>query len=316
MTRNGTSRSATSKLKTHSPPRLRSVLVPVDLTALSDRVVARVALLPMAEQAQITLLHVGPAGLPRRDPRQAARAAAETLAEEAMDLAQAFPRTVHIGTTVSVGSAAIQIAAKARATKADLVVMGRGGRRALRDAYLGSTAERVIRRGACPVLAVRRGARGRYRHPALAPNLDRTAGDAIGMMLRLLPHPRPFLAVLHAVDPPYHGLAYHSLHRDEHAERCRELEGEATRKLKKFLSVALDRRVRAGEAPMWRTHVRYGSPRLVIERLVQSLRTDLLVLGTHAYTGLAHAFLGTVAGDVLREVACDVVVVPPRNPRA
>jgi len=28
---------------------------------------------------------------------------------------------------------------------------------------------------------------------------------------------------------------------------------------------------------------------------------------------LAQIFLGTVAGDVLREVACDVLVVPPRR---
>lgn len=34
------------------------------------------------------------------------------------------------------------------------------------------------------------------------------------------------------------------------------------------------------------------------------------MLGTHGYSGVAHVLLGTVAGDVLREVACDVLVVP------
>jgi hypothetical protein len=28
---------------------------------------------------------------------------------------------------------------------------------------------------------------------------------------------------------------------------------------------------------------------------------------------MSHAFLGTVAGDVLRQVACDVLIVPPRR---
>jgi nucleotide-binding universal stress UspA family protein len=37
----------------------------------------------------------------------------------------------------------------------------------------------------------------------------------------------------------------------------------------------------------------------------------LLVLGTRGYTGVAHILFGTVAGDVLRAVACDVLVVPP-----
>ena len=57
-------------------------------------------------------------------------------------------------------------------------------------------------------------------------------------------------------------------------------------------------------------HVQCGSARLVIEKVVKKADTDLLVLGTHGYSGVAHVLLGTVAGDVLREVACDVLVVP------
>lgn len=65
---------------------------------------------------------------------------------------------------------------------------------------------------------------------------------------------------------------------------------------------------------MW-THIRPGRPRLVIEHAVKKADTDLLVLGTRGFTGVAHLFLGTVAGDVLRDVACDVLVVPPRPRR-
>jgi nucleotide-binding universal stress UspA family protein len=59
----------------------------------------------------------------------------------------------------------------------------------------------------------------------------------------------------------------------------------------------------------------HGSPRLVIEKAVKKADTDLLVLGTHGYASVAYLFFGTVAGDVLREVSCDVLIVPPR-PRA
>jgi len=47
---------------------------------------------------------------------------------------------------------------------------------------------------------------------------------------------------------------------------------------------------------------------------VRKLDTDLLLLGTHGYSGIARAFLGTTAGDILRDVRCDVLVVPPRRP--
>ena len=67
--------------------------------------------------------------------------------------------------------------------------------------------------------------------------------------------------------------------------------------------------------PNFETYVRYGDPRSVIKAAVKKLDTDLLVLGTHAYSGVAHVFLGTVAGDVLRDVRCDVLVVPPSGPR-
>lgn len=46
--------------------RFHSLLVPVDLTAISDRVLGRVALLPLADGARVTLLHVVPEEFPVR----------------------------------------------------------------------------------------------------------------------------------------------------------------------------------------------------------------------------------------------------------
>jgi nucleotide-binding universal stress UspA family protein len=60
-----------------------------------------------------------------------------------------------------------------------------------------------------------------------------------------------------------------------------------------------------------RTHVRYASPRVVVEKTLRKAETDLLVLGTRGYSGAAYDFWGTVSGDLLREATCDVLVVPP-----
>jgi nucleotide-binding universal stress UspA family protein len=59
--------------------------------------------------------------------------------------------------------------------------------------------------------------------------------------------------------------------------------------------------------------VQYGSARGVVEKAVDKVEPDLLVLGTHGYSGLAYVFLGTVAGDLLRAAKCDVLMVPPRK---
>lgn len=296
--------------------RFQSLLVPVDLTAISDRVLGRVAVLPLADGARVTLLHVVPGDLPVRAQERAERDARKSLSNEARHLARAVARGVVIDQSVKVGSPAAEIAACAASTNAELIVMGRGGSRALRDAFLGSTAERVIRRGQLPVLAVRLAPREAYRRPAVALDLEPGSEDALDLMLRLIPPPRPRFAIIHAFETPYRGPIYPSLSEDDADAWRSDLGRNATREIASLFAEALTRaKVRPADAPLWKAHVQCGSARLVVEKIVKRAESDLLVLGTHGYSGVAHVFLGTVAGDVLREVACDVLIVPAR-PRA
>lgn len=316
MTESVKKRSASKEPEDHAPKRFRSLLVPVDLTPMSDRVLSRVALLPLADGARITLLHVVPESLPVRARLSAERDAKKALADETRSLAKSLPQGVIIEATVKIGAAAKEIAARAKSTKAELVVMGRGGGRALRDVFLGSTAERVIRRSLLPVLVVRLAPHAPYRRPALALELDQTTHDIVALMLRVIPPPRPRVALIHALEAPYQDLVYPSLSDEEEEDRREEATERASRRLAKLLTASLTRaNVHPGDAPTWKHHLRPGSARLVIEKVVKKAETDLLVLGTHGYTGIAHVFLGTVAGDVLREVACDVLVVPQRAPK-
>jgi nucleotide-binding universal stress UspA family protein len=293
------------------------LLVPVDLSPLSDRVVDRVALLPLAEACQITLLHVVPDGLAPAARRAAERDAHRALKDEARSLQKRLPSDAKVDCLVTVGSAASDIAERAAALKVGLIVMGRGERRALRDAFLGSTAERVVRRALLPVLVVRRAARSAYRRPALALDTDEAAQEAVNQLLRIVPAPRPTVTVIHAFSAPYEGLIYPSLSEDQAQEHRRHFQQQAARELSALLADALARaRVTSPEAPRWAKHVHHGTPVRVIEKVIEKADTDLLALGTHGYSGLAHLFLGTVAGDVLREVSCDVLVAPPRPERS
>ncbi|WP_437630180.1 universal stress protein [Sorangium sp. So ce854] len=292
----------------------RSLLVPVDLSPASDRVIGRVALLPLAEGARITLLHVLPEGLTPRAQERAEGDARKALQAEAEALARELPGSVTIHHAVRMGAAAAEIVQHAGAVAADLVVMGRAGGAALRDLFFGSTAERVLRQARLPVLVVRLRPRAPYRRPALALALDDAARDAAITLLRVVPPPRPAVSVLHACDAPYQELVYSSLPEEE-IEACREeRERKAHEELAHALAAALaEAKVPLDDAPAWKTRVRHGSPRALIEKAVKKADADLLALGTHGRSGVAHAFLGTVAGDVLRAVACDVLVVPPRE---
>lgn len=289
-----------------------SLLVPVDLTPISDRVLGRLALLPLSGDARVTLLHVVPGGLSVSEQRRAERDANKQLADEARHLRRLLQKHVKVEWIVTQGAAPSEIAACASKLKAELVVLGRSGGRPIRDALLGSTAERVIRQARLPVLAVQSAARAPYRRPLLSVDLDPTVTQVVDVMLRVLPPPRLPVDVVHAFDTPYRGLIYPSLSEDDAEELKNELRTKASRELSKLLATALEAAaVQAEDAPAWKTNVRCGSPRAVVTKAMKKAESDLLVLGSRGYSGAAYMLLGTVAGDLLRAATCDVLVVPP-----
>lgn len=285
----------------------RSLLVPLDLSPLADRVLARVALLPFAPRAKVTLLHVVPTSLSFSATRRAAGDAKDALARARSQLLKALPKGVTAAIDVKVGAAPAAIAAAAAAVKSDLIVMGRGSPRGLRDAFLGSTAERVIRRSNIPVLAVRTPAHGEYRRPVAALDLDDGAHDVVALLQRLLPESHAAVDVVHAFDVPFRQMRYPNLTDEDFAEVRDHYRQEAMHGLMRILRAE----VPADEQPRWTLHAKFGNPRAVVLKAAKQQKADLLALATHGYRGVAHAFLGTVAGDVLRHVGCDVLVVPP-----
>jgi nucleotide-binding universal stress UspA family protein len=298
------------------PTRFHSLLVAIDLTPSSDRVLGRVSRLPLADDAEVTILHVVPGSLTATQQRDAERDADAALASEALHLRKSLPQHVRIHRLVKRGGAAEEIGACATKLDAELIVMGRGSGRALRDAFLGSTAERVVRQARIPVLVVRLAARATYKRPALALDLDQAAHEVVRLLLRVLPAPRPRVAIIHAYEIPYRGLIYPSLSADEADKTDEEFRLAAHEDLAGLLATALaEGKVRPEDTPPWKLHVWHGSPLVVVERVMKKVETDLLVLGTRGHSGAAYLFLGTVAGELLRQAKCDVLVVPPASSR-
>jgi nucleotide-binding universal stress UspA family protein len=261
----------------------------------------------------VTILHVIPQSLTPGQQAAAERDAVRALAVEARHLRKSLPHGVSVHPIVVRGAPVKEIAACATKVHAELIIMGRGGARAVREAFLGSTAERVIRRAKLPVLVVRLAPRSAYARPALAVDLDGAGHDVVRGLLRLLPPPRPVVVAIHAYEVPYAGMVYPSLANDDVEEENEVLQRNATWKLERLLRLAVSHsNVSPGDAPVWKTHVREGSPSLLVAKRVRAGRHDLLVLGTRGYAVAAHLFLGTVSGELLREVKCDVLVIPPK----
>jgi nucleotide-binding universal stress UspA family protein len=62
-------------------------------------------------------------------------------------------------------------------------------------------------------------------------------------------------------------------------------------------------------------NVREGMPPAEIIRYARDISIDMIVMGTHGYSGLEHAIIGSVAENVVRRAPCPVLTVHPEKNR-
>lgn len=149
-------------------PVFRTIVVPTDFSAESERAWVLARRMARATGASLVLAHVvveaplfseGPFGAERvRDVYAGARAWAARKLEEWTDAARGEGLAVRAA--LRTGTAHRELLALVEAERADLVVVGTHGRGGLDRALLGSVADRLIRLAPCPVLAVRETAGG------------------------------------------------------------------------------------------------------------------------------------------------------------
>jgi nucleotide-binding universal stress UspA family protein len=202
------------------------------------------------------------------------------------------------------GAAFVEIIRHARHLGADLIVVGRHHPRRLRDAFIGSTAERVVRKSDLPVLLAASPAAGAYRNVVAAVDLSDTSRRVVELAASLIPADCA-VTLVHAYDVPFESTFARSVGAEPMEKMRRERHDEA---------VAAGEQLRKALEPLHldlRLRVRKGDPRVALLREVLSERADLLVVGTHARSGIAHALLGSVAEWVIRAAPCDVAVTRP-----
>ena len=52
-----------------------------------------------------------------------------------------------------------------------------------------------------------------------------------------------------------------------------------------------------------------GIPHVEILKMAQEQGIDMIIMGTHGWTGLEHVIFGSVAGKVVRKAPCPVLTV-------
>ncbi|MCC6807070.1 MAG: universal stress protein [Deltaproteobacteria bacterium] len=284
---------------------LHHIVVATDFSARAEQALVRATKLPLAETARIDIVHVLPE-LPRAYDTRAVRSAQSEL-DALAGVAKEQRREAKVATKLLRGDPARVIAALATEAKPDLLVIGRHGKRPLRDLFLGSTAEKIARHCTTPVLLVNRPPRSEYRRPIVAIDTDETSMVAMDFMGRAV-SPTVVRHLVHAFEPLLESSIM-GLNDEERARLRHDCKLAALEALG-----PVRRRLQLAKIPHTLT-LKLGPPRTVLIKAIEHKDSDLIALGTHARSGVSYAFLGSVAADVLREAPCDVLVVRPSRLR-
>jgi nucleotide-binding universal stress UspA family protein len=321
------SRSAKMGSKARDPKRtlqIKSILVPLDFSRASIQALKYT--IPLAQEfgATIHLVHVQPA-----DDFTALENAgglmlncADSIAFMQDRLSEVLPKTQTFwpdNCHVVSGRPFEEICKLAGRLEASLIVLPTRGLGKLKHAFLGSTAERVVRYAPCPVL-IPRGAKFKlisWNSSSARPQLalrkilvpvDFSDCSLAGVRYasRLAQRTGAALRLLHVVFPHTELLTLDRASGDL-TTIARAAKIAARTHMKQLMAMRFLQDVRLEVV------IRSGGATAEICRESARPDIDLVVTSTHGYSGFKRALIGSVAEHVVRHAECPVLTVPSRG---
>lgn len=280
------------------------ILAATDFSTRSNRALRQAGLLAQPGNAQLHVVHVVDEDRPEELVSMEKREAERVLNEQT----RSMPELSNVQTRLMVvtGDPFDGILRAAAEVNADLIVMG-SHRKQLLDIIVGTTIERVIRKGPFPVLMVNNEAQRKYENVLAPVDMVDASADALRVATTtgLIGDSRATL--LHAFMPPAKGKMFiggaDQASIDSYVASERQ---EVMDELAAFLATSVDR-----IHGRWSLRVEEGGPMEVISRVVSEIRPDLLVMGTNGRSGLLKVLIGSVTEEALRSLNVDILAVSP-----
>jgi nucleotide-binding universal stress UspA family protein len=279
------------------------IVAATDFSTRSNRAVRQAGLLAQPAGAHLHVVHVvdddQPDDLVRMEKREAERVLAEQLASiPELQGVQVQPKVV-------AGDPFDGILRAAADAGADLVVMGSHRKQLLLDIFVGTTIERVIRKGAFPVLMVNNEAQRKYENVVVPVDLSDASAHAlrVAQSTGLIAGERATLlyAFVALAKGKMFMAGYDKNRIDSYIASERRLANE---ELTAYLSAN-------NLGARWPLRLEEGTPMEIISRAVVDMRPDLLVMGTHGRSAVIKALIGSVTEEALRSLSVDILAVPP-----
>jgi nucleotide-binding universal stress UspA family protein len=277
-----------------------TVLIPLDGSSLAETALLMGQLFARAVGADLDLLQVVATNSPA-NAEEGAQAYLDGLAAHLGD------GTLGVSTRVMRGDPAECIVREAAAEHVDLVVIATHGRAGLGRAIHGSVAEHVVAHAPAPVVVVRAGLRQQPQLQTLLLAIEPSSGAPLAATIKLAQATGARVVLLTVVPPGatlvWQWKAGELLDEPQAVVTARnDLEELATHM--RIVGVAADVRVAVG-------------PTVACIQTVASItHADLIIMNTHARTGLHRTMLGSTADGVIRTVDQAVLLVRLAKPEA
>lgn len=283
---------------------MQRIMLATDFSERSDRALRRAVLLARAHGARVEVVHVVDDDRPRSIVEQDTKQARHLLSELARTLETLDG--VACDTKVLLADPFAGLTQAVEQTNPDLLVIGPHRRQLLRDAFVGTTAERTIRSVSCPVLMVNGTPVGDYRHVLLTTDLSDNSRLALRVFETLNIGREGNLSVLSVFNAPALRLAMSgTLPTTNKEDYLKSLRAEAKRELAAFIAklggTKAEQIVRFDETTI--AHE--------VQRAAKDLKSDLIVLSTQGKGAVSRMLLGSVTEQVLRTATVDVLAIPP-----
>ncbi|MEO8315416.1 MAG: universal stress protein [Pseudomonadota bacterium] len=284
--------------------RRMRIICATDLLPRSEAALERAALMAEQHEAELTLLHVVEPSASERGLEQALLHAQSSLRCRAQRPSWRTRRLP--GTVIRAGNPArIVVSEIAHRPGAELLVLGPHRARPVRDTLEGTIAGRALASRSCVTLIVHSRPEASYRRVLLALDVSPASASAIRGVEQLVLSEQATARVVHVEGRSYTGmLNYAHVSAERVADYERGCRRKTTRGIRDFLQSE------SADQSRFSVHVEAGQAvRGILDTVVQ-YGPDLLVMGTRGGGRLHRAILGSVANSVIREVSCDVMVVP------
>ena len=278
------------------------ILVATDFSTRSDRALRRATLIAKRVGASLTLVHVADGDRSKRLIDAELDAARSLLEQTAYSLRH--EDKVAAEARVEIDDVDSGILHSAAEIAADLVILG-PHRSRLRDVFVGTKVERVVRRSRFPLLVAVQPPSGPYRRALLALDFDHASRAAARAALALGLFEHTDVVVMHAFDAPAEGMMRRAI--DSTATIAEYVAGERSNAEEKLGDLIRELGLPPTDQSVAAIN---GTPARSILESARQAGADLIVLGTNQRKGFERLLIGSVTEDVIREAQRDVLIIP------